>query len=212
MDHCPNVTSRKGSYPSSRSRSRHWIHDRVGNYGTLGTRQKQGGSRGMVQAPCRSPALPCPPIHNLVPVTSPMPSRFTALKTVIIQSARYTSRKTQKTYLKKQTNKRHQKTNKKQEPKKTTKTPNTKIKRSKCQNPEFQKSKKIKIPKHEQKFSVCSSGFLEFWMFLLLEFWIFGFWDLSLSLSCYSIRVLHLEMSQNPTNKETGFALVFPVF
>ena len=58
----------------SRSRSRHRIHDRVGNYRTLGTRQKQGGSRGMVQAPCRSPALPCPPIQNLVPVTFPMPS------------------------------------------------------------------------------------------------------------------------------------------
>ena len=64
----------KGSYLCSRSRSRHWIHDRVGNYGTLGTRQKQGGSRCMVQAPCRSPALPCPPIHNLDPVTFPMPS------------------------------------------------------------------------------------------------------------------------------------------
>ena len=76
------------------SRSRHWVHDRVGNYGTLGTRQKQGVSDGMVQAPCRSPALPCPPIHNLVPVTFPMPSHFTALKTVILPSGQYTSRKT----------------------------------------------------------------------------------------------------------------------
>ena len=30
MDHCPNVTSRKGSYPSSRSRSEHWSCGKVG--------------------------------------------------------------------------------------------------------------------------------------------------------------------------------------
>ena len=42
-----------------------------------------------------------------------------------------------------------------------------------------------------------------------LEFRVFGFWDLSLSLSYYSIRLLHPKMSQTLTNNKAGFTLFF---